>query len=281
MAPHPTAAPTRAAPPRRAAVAVRRPVPRTAVAAGAAAALILVAGCDTLSMRQLDFDTTETATVARVVVRQGSGDVTVRGTGPTGQVRVKRVLRYHGAQPDTRHEVHGDELVLDTDCGRRCSVSYDVTVPPGTTVRGEGGSGDITLSKVGAVELRLGSGNMHIDGAAGPVRAETGSGNVEVDDVPGAAILRAGSGNITGRGLSGQVDAETGSGNVDVELSAPASARAHADSGNVDLIVPAGRYRVRSSVGSGDADLGVPDDPAAPLLIDVAAGSGNVTVSAR
>ncbi|WP_405105409.1 DUF4097 domain-containing protein [Micromonospora sp. NBC_01405] len=281
MAPHPTAAPTRAATPRRAAVAVRRPVTRAAVAAGAAAALILVAGCDTLSMRQLDFDTTETATVARVVVRQGSGDVTVRGTGPTGEVRVKRVLRYHGAQPDTRHEVHGDELVLDTDCGRRCSVSYDVTVPPGTTVRGEGGSGDINLSKVGAVELRLGSGNMYIDGAAGPVRAETGSGNVEVDDVPGAAILRAGSGNITGRGLSGQVDAETGSGDVDVELSAPASARAHADSGNVDLVVPAGRYRVRSSVGSGDTDLGVPDDPAAPLLIDVAAGSGNVTVSAR
>ncbi|MFI0796464.1 hypothetical protein ACH4OY_27825 [Micromonospora rubida] len=36
-------------------------------------ALILVAGCDTLSMRQLDFDTTETATVTRIVVRPGAG----------------------------------------------------------------------------------------------------------------------------------------------------------------------------------------------------------------
>ncbi|NBE84615.1 DUF4097 family beta strand repeat-containing protein [Micromonospora rubida] len=281
MAPHPTAAPARAAAPRRAAVAARRPVARTALAVGGAAALILVAGCDTLSMRQLDFDTTETVAVTRVVVRPGAGDVTVRGTGPTGQVRVKRVLRYHGAQPDTRYEVHGDELVLDSDCGHRCSVSYDVTVPPGTAVRGEGGSGDIDLSQVSAVELRLGSGNIHVGGATGPVRAETGSGDVEVDDVPGPATLRAGSGSITGRGLRGQVDAETGSGDVDLELSAPASARAHADSGNVDLIVPAGRYRVRSSVGSGDADLGVSDDPTALLLIDVATGSGNVTVSAR
>ena len=40
---------------------------RTGVAAGAAAALILLAGCDTLSFRRLDFDNTEA----------GSGDVTV------------------------------------------------------------------------------------------------------------------------------------------------------------------------------------------------------------
>ncbi|MCX4470628.1 DUF4097 domain-containing protein [Micromonospora sp. NBC_01655] len=280
MAPHPTAAPARAATPRRATVAARRPAGRSAVAAGAAA-LILVAGCDTLSMRRLDFDTTETATVARVVLRPGAGDVTVRGTGPTGQIRVKRVLRYHGEQPDTRYELNGDELVLDTDCGPRCSVSYDVTVPPGTAVRGEGGSGNIDLTQVGAVELRLGSGNVDVSGATGAVRAETGSGDVEVTDVSGPATLRAGSGNITGRGLGGQVDAETGSGNVDVELSVPASARAHAASGDVDLVVPAGRYRVRSNVGSGDADLGITDDPTASLLVDVSVGSGNVTVSAR
>ena len=41
--------------------------PGRGVAAGAAAALILLAGCDTLSFRRLDFDNTEA----------GSGDVTV------------------------------------------------------------------------------------------------------------------------------------------------------------------------------------------------------------
>ncbi|WP_320066660.1 DUF4097 family beta strand repeat-containing protein [Micromonospora sp. RTGN7] len=273
MAPNPTAAPARAAGRTRA----------RAVGAGAGglAALILVAGCDTLSMRQLDFDTTESATVTRVVVRPGSGDVTVRGAGPAGQVRVKRVVRYQGGEPDTRYEINNGELVLDSDCGSRCSVSYDVTVPPGTAVRGEGGSGNVRLGVVGAVEFRLGSGNITVTGATGPVRAETGSGDLEVDDVSGPATLRAGSGNITGRGLGGQVDAKTDSGDLTVELSVPASARAHASSGNVQLVVPAGRYRVRSSVDSGDADLGVTDDPGASLLLDVGAKSGNVTVTAR
>ncbi|WP_229402458.1 DUF4097 family beta strand repeat-containing protein [Micromonospora okii] len=272
MASHPTAAPRRAAAPR---------ATRVALAVGSAAALVLVAGCGPLSMRRLDFDTTESATVARIIVRPGAGDVTVRGTGPAGQVRVKRVLRYHGDQPDARHELLGDELVLDTECGGRCSVSYDVTVPPGTAVRGEGGSGNVDLALVGDVDLRIGSGDVQVSRVTGAVRVQTSSGQVKVDDVRGPATLRAASGDITGRALGGQVDAEADSGDVNVELSAPASARAHARSGDVALVVPAGRYRVRSTSRSGDTVVKVPDDPGAPLLLDVGAESGNVTISER
>jgi hypothetical protein len=267
MASHPTAAPRRAA--------------HAALAVGSAAALVLVAGCGPLSMRRLDFDTTESAAVSRVVVRPGSGDVTVRGTGPTDQVRIKRVLRYHGDQPDARHEVIGDELVLETECGARCSVSYEVTVPPGTAVRGEGGSGTIDLAVVGEVDLRLGSGDVLVKRAAGAVRVETGSGSVEVDDVRGPATLRASSGDISGRALAGQVDAEAGSGSVTVELSTPVSARAHADSGDVELIVPAGRYRVRAGTRTGETEVQIANDPTSSLLLDVGAQSGNVTVSER
>ncbi|WP_406041896.1 DUF4097 domain-containing protein [Micromonospora sp. NBC_00898] len=269
MALHQTLAPSRS-------TALRR----TTVAA-TAATLILLSGCDTLSFRRLDFDNTEAVKITRITVLPGSGDVTVRASGTAAEVRIKRMLRYQGGQPDARYEIKGDELVLDADCGNRCSVSYEVTAPEGVTVRGETGAGNVELTRVGPVEMKVGSGDIRVTGAAGPVRAETGSGNIEVVDVAGRVELRASSGDISARRLGDQVDAEASSGNVTVELDRPASARVHASSGDVELTVPAGRYRVRSSTGSGDADLGVADDPTASLLLDVGTGSGNVTLSQR
>ncbi|MET0419163.1 MAG: DUF4097 family beta strand repeat-containing protein [Actinoplanes sp.] len=251
------------------------------VALGLATALILLAGCDNLSFRRLDYDDTEAAKITTIRVLPGSGDVIVRGTGSVGEARIKRVVRYQGGEPKARYEIKGNELVLDTDCGDRCSVSYEVTVPEGVALQGESGSGDVELSKVGAVELRLGSGDVRIAGASGAVGVETGSGDIEVSEVSGAVRLRAGSGDVNARRLGGTADAEAGSGNVIVELDKPASARVHASSGDVTLLVPAGSYRVRSSTGSGDATITVADDPAASLVLDGSAGSGDVTISQR
>ncbi|WP_326563439.1 DUF4097 family beta strand repeat-containing protein [Micromonospora peucetia] len=270
-----------------------------AVLLAAAATLIVSVGCDNLSFRRLDYDNTEAVRISSIRVLPGAGDVTVRAIGAQDEVRIKRVVRYQGGQPDATYEIKGSELVLDTDCGSRCSVSYEVTAPAGVSVQGEAGSGDVDLSKVGPVEMRLGSGNIRVAGSSGPVRAETGSGNievagaggpvraeagsgdVEVDEVAAAVTLRTSSGNITGRRLGGGVDAEAGSGDVTVELTTSASARVSAGSGNVELVAPAGRYRVRSSTDSGDAELGIPDDPSATLLLDLSTGSGNVTLTQR
>ncbi|MFR9778943.1 DUF4097 family beta strand repeat-containing protein [Micromonospora sp. MS34] len=255
---------------------------RTTVAAAAAVTLILLAGCDTLSFRRLDFDDTETVKITQITVPAGgSGDVTVSATGPADQVRIKRVVRYQGGQPETRYEIKGDELVLPTDCGIRCSVSWEVTTPEGVAVRGETSSGNVTLSHVGAVDFTLNSGDISVSGARADVRAETSSGNIEVVGAAGAVRLRATSGNIDGRRLAAGVDAEATSGNVTVELDEPASARLRAASGDIELTVPAGRYRVRAHADSGDTELAVPDDPTASLLLDVAATSGNVTIHHR
>ncbi|MDT0532019.1 DUF4097 family beta strand repeat-containing protein [Micromonospora sp. DSM 115977] len=272
---------------------------RTAAALAAAATLIVSAGCDNLSFRRLDYDNTEAVRINSIRVLPGAGDVTVRAIGAQDEVRIKRVVRYQGGQPDTTYEVKGGELVLDTDCGSRCSISYEVTAPDGVSVKGETGSGDVDLSRVGPVEMRLGSGNIRVTassgpvraetgsgniqvaGAGGPVRAQTGSGNVEVDEVAAAVTLRTSSGDITGHRLGGGVDAETGSGDIAVDLTTPASARVHASSGSVDLVVPTGRYRVRSNTDGGDAELGVTDDPSATLVLDLSTGSGDITVTQR
>ncbi|MET8234389.1 DUF4097 family beta strand repeat-containing protein [Micromonospora sp. NPDC005298] len=251
------------------------------VALGMTTALIFLAGCDNLSFRRLDYDDTEMVKITTIRMLGGSGDMVVRGTGPAGEARIKRVVRYQGGEPKARYEIKGSELILDSDCGNRCSVSYEVTVPEGVTVQGESGSGDVELSKIGTVDLRLGSGDVRITGATGAVGVETGSGNIEVSEASGAVRLRAGSGDITARRLGGSTDAEAGSGNVTVELDTPAAARAHASSGDVTLLVPQGSYQVRSSTGSGDAKVTVADDPAASLVLDGSAGSGNVTISQR
>ncbi|MFU8851900.1 DUF4097 family beta strand repeat-containing protein [Micromonospora sp. SL1-18] len=249
-------------------------------AAAAAATLILLSGCDTLSFRELDYDNTEAVRITRITVRPGSGDVTVRGSG-SADVRIKRVVRYQGGQPDTRYRINGDELVLDTGCGNRCGISWEVTVPEGVTVRGETGSGDIVLSQVGAVDVKLSSGDVSVTGARGDVRAETSSGNIAVVDATGAVRLRASSGRVEARRLAAGVDAKTSSGDVTVELDQPASARVRAGSGNVRLAVPDGRYRVRTNTGSGEATVGVANDPSATLLLDVSTGSGDVEISQR
>ncbi|MGR6321519.1 DUF4097 family beta strand repeat-containing protein [Micromonospora soli] len=256
---------------------------RSAVAVGAATTLILLAGCDTLSFRRLDYDNTEAVKITRITVRPGgSGDVTVHASGTAPQVRIKRVVRYQGAQPDTRYEISGEELVLDTDCGPRCSVSYEVTAPEGVAVRGESSSGNVDLVQVGTVDYTLRSGDISVSGARGEVRAATTSGNIEVVDAAGAVRLRATSGNVDARRLVAAVDAEVTSGNVTVELDQPAPVRLRAASGDIDLAVPEDRYQVRASAQSGDTDLGgVRDDPTASLLLDVATTSGNVTIIRR
>ncbi|MEV0003162.1 DUF4097 family beta strand repeat-containing protein [Micromonospora sp. NPDC050980] len=252
------------------------------MAATAAATLIVLAGCDNLSFRRLDYDRTEHATIARIVVDDGgSGDVVVRATGPADQVKIKRVVRYQGGEPDSRYQLKGDELVLPTDCGQRCSISWEVTAPKGVAVRGGTGSGNVDLTDVGAVEFTLGSGDLTISGASGEVRAATTSGNIRLVEATGPVRVRAKSGDIEARRLTSAVDAETTSGNLTVELDQPVPARLHATSGNVDLVVPAGRYRVRADARSGDTDVRVPNDPGASLLLDVSATSGNVTVTGR
>lgn len=254
---------------------------RTRTALGAATALILLAGCDNLSFRRLDFDNTEAVRITSIQVQPGAGDVVVRATGQPNEVRIKRVIRYQDGEPDTTYEITGSELVLDTECGPRCTVSYEVTTPPGVSVRGETGSGDVDLSKVGEVQFELGSGDVRIAGATGPVRAETGSGSIEVDDVAAPVTLRTSSGDITVRRSRGTVDAEAQSGNVTVEVTAVASVRAHASSGDVELTVPAGRYQVRSAAEAGRTEVGVPHTPDAPAVLDVATSSGDITVTQR
>ncbi|WP_230394631.1 DUF4097 family beta strand repeat-containing protein [Plantactinospora alkalitolerans] len=260
-----------------------RTVTNSAMAGVAALiALIALSACEGLAEQKLTFDRTEDTKITEIELAPGSGDVVVR-TGAVTNVRIKRVIQYRGAEPSgTTYRIDGTKLVLDTDCGRNCGVSYDILAPEGVAVRGENGSGDISLTAVSEVDLEVGSGDITVTDASGKVRAQTGSGDIRLNRVRGEVSARANSGSIDGSELgAGKVQAETGSGDITLALAAATSVQAHASSGSVDLIVPTGDYQVRAIPNSGSADVSVPNNPTATAVLDVRTGSGDITIGQR
>ncbi|WP_214107197.1 hypothetical protein [Acrocarpospora catenulata] len=85
--------------------------------------------------------TTRTETVTDVflfsapdLIVRASGEVTVElGTGPAGQVTVRREVTWSGPSPDITQSWTGRTLRVDVRC--LCTAKYTVTVPQGVPVQ--------------------------------------------------------------------------------------------------------------------------------------------------
>ena len=115
------------------------------------------------------------------------------------------------------------------------------------------------------------------------LEARTGFGDVEVEGPVGDVELRTRSGDIHARALAGrraQVEARQG----DVVLAftdAPSDVTVEVSSGDVEVIVPAGAYRLDVATRSGDVRLsGVRHDPQAARSITVDVTAGDIVVRA-
>ncbi|RRO13638.1 hypothetical protein EIL87_21815 [Saccharopolyspora rhizosphaerae] len=240
--------------------------------------------------------TTQLDRITAVRLAGDSGDVQVRHVpGGSGRVVQHRSARFWDGGGGTAHRVEGGTLVL-ADCGPRCHVDYEVELPTpvpvtGTLdsgrlrvagmgeVRAEVGSGGIDITDIaGPVAVRTGSGSVSVRGVSGPVEARTGSGDIDVERVDGRLEAETGSGGISGEVGSEDVVAESRSGDVRLRLTRPRHAALTTGSGEIDLSVPAERYRVESSTGSGDVELGVAQDPAAERHLELSSGSGDIRV---
>jgi hypothetical protein len=169
--------------------------------------------------------------------------------------------------------------IVLTGC-RGCSVDYELVVPRGTAVSGDGGSGTVVVQGVGEVDVELGSGDIRVREVSGAVGARTGSGEVTLVHVAGPVDVQSSSGSISGSGLSGPVVADTSSGDVVLELTRAQEVRASTSSGDVDLTVPAGRYRVDTGDDEG-ADIEVVGDPDARYALELDTSSGDIAVRTR
>jgi hypothetical protein len=244
----------------------------------AAAAATVLTGCGGVGAT-LTFQDTEKVKVTEIVLTGQSGDVGVT-TAAIGETRITRVVQRR-SDPDPSYRIEGTVLHLDTDCGPDCTASYQIEAPAGVKVRGELRSGDVALAGVGASDVTVTSGDIVVDGATGAVKVKTTSGDVMVQDAKAGATITATSGDLRAINVGGgPVSARTTSGNVTVQTTTAGSVTAQATSGDVDVLVPEGAYRVNTSLRSGDLEVaGIRNDPSATNVIDVRTHSGDVTLA--
>ncbi|ONI70497.1 hypothetical protein ALI144C_48535 [Actinosynnema sp. ALI-1.44] len=139
-------------------------------------------------------------------------------------------------------------------------------VPLGVTVRAPSGSN---------VDVRSGSGDVLVTGAAGRLSIRTGSGEVKVDRADGAATVITGAGAVRLGPMLGGLQARTSSG--DVEVSSVGGTSAALITGSGDVWLGAVSTDVTARTGSGD--LTVAD--AATGKIELNTGSGEIRVGVR
>ncbi|MGX6605117.1 DUF4097 family beta strand repeat-containing protein [Micromonosporaceae bacterium Da 78-11] len=252
---------------------------RAGVLALTAATTVTLTGCAGVLGARMTYDDTEKAKVTDIVVTGGSGDVMIKSAAVT-ETTIKRVIR-RSSNPGESYRLTGTTLNLDTSCGDNCSVSYEITAPAGVAVRGDLRSGDVALTGIGAVDLQLTSGDVMIRNATGPVKVHATSGDIEVLESNGPVQVESTSGDVRAMQVAGPVQVKLTSGDVEVKLTAANSVTAETTSGDVNVIVPPGSYRVMTDTNSGDASVqGLTNDATSKLLLDVRTHSGNASVVA-
>lgn len=248
------------------------------------ATLAVLAGCSPGMHNRLEFNDVESVKITEIVLEPGDdgpgggGNLTVT-TSAIDDVKIMRVIDYAGTEPGPTYRIDGTVLRLSTSCGSRCSASYEIQAPQGVRVKGAASSGDVALTGVSTVEVRLTSGNVAVTQATGAVDVRVTSGDITLTDVAGATTVESTSGNVTGRGLGGGATVTGTSGDIELQLSRPGPIKAEVTSGNVSVRVPAGSYRVSAAASSGDSRIDIPSTPDGEHAINLSTTSGDVTVA--
>jgi hypothetical protein len=254
-------------------------VRRAGLLALGAAATTALTGCAGVLGAKMTYDDTEKTKITAIKVTGGTGDIYVK-TAAVTETTIKRVVR-RSSNPGESYRLQGSTLTLDTSCGRDCDVSYEIVAPAGVTLDGELRSGDVHLTGVGATDLRVTSGDIRVDDASGPVELQATSGDIRVLDAASTVKVKSTSGDVQAINAAGAVDLEVTSGDITAKLANPASVRVRAHSGDVEVIVPPGKYKVNADTGSGDNTVtGVTNDSTAKNTLDVETTSGDVRLTA-
>ena len=161
---------------------------------------------------------------------------------------------------------------LPDDIKRHVAISYEITLPPDTTLAVNTGSGEISVEGVRATaklhtgsgsiraqdlgpqsSMETGSGDIHAESVAAPITAGTGSGSIEADLTgSGEVDIHTGSGGIDLRGVNGGLRGRTGSGHIHVDGNVKGPWQLHTGSGNVRMVLgSSGGFELNVHTGSG------------------------------
>jgi hypothetical protein len=190
-----------------------------------------------------------TSPVSTVVVISHVGNITVTG-GSGSSTTVTEQATYSKTRPDTTRTISGKTLTVTYTCPAQlvCAVAYAVQVPRGVTVRAQASAGAVTLSDL-----------------AGNVTATAKVGIIYATGLSGSAVSLT----AYGGGISASF------------TSAPATLRAVARVGTVDLHVPGSvAYKVSADAHVGHAEVGVRQSSSSGHVITATTDVGSINVSA-
>jgi DUF4097 and DUF4098 domain-containing protein YvlB len=179
--------------------------------------------------------TLEAAGPVGVEVETDSGAIAVR-SDDTDEVRIKAAVTVSGALLDKRPseellrdlsqnppvERVGDVIrigrIADRQTRERVRIAYELVLPRRARLQATSGSGQLHVEGVaGPLALLTGSGVIDVTGARADVHAETGSGAIRLADAQGGRFdLATGSGGIEARDVKGAMRAHAGSGGISV-----------------------------------------------------------------
>lgn len=223
----------------------------------------------------------------RLELTNGSGNSRVT-VGSPGKVRIHaefrvrswpwddpdRTLKNLVANPPFSQE--GDLIHIGASGWHRTefSADYNVTVPPDTQMRGISGSGNLEVDGIaGPANFTVGSGNIRATGIRNDMHVIVGSGNVTFTDTEGRIDATAGSGEVVVRGSKADIRARTGSGEVNIEKPA-GKVEAQAGSGNIEVRDASGDLRLHT----GSGEINIDGNPGPANFWDIRASSGDVTL---
>ena len=220
----------------------------------ACAVIAPLAGCG--SLRQIGAGAhagpattfTVTAPVTTLVVKGGTGSITVTGSGRK-TILVSQRASYSKTPPATAHVVSGTTLTLGYTCPAQlvCGMAYDIQVPRGVAVRASTSAGSITLTLL-----------------AGPVTAQTTAGLISATRLSSrTAELKSNAGGINA-----------------AFTAAPGSVHASTNVGPITISVPgSASYQIQTHTYVGTSTVTVPKNAASPHAITASSDLGSITIS--
>jgi hypothetical protein len=222
--------------------------------------IVMLIGCG--EMMESEGRVTLEETVAGVHVDIGTGSVRVSGDETITSPRFRWRKQWIGEEPTLEHSVDGDQLLITShEEGLFASIDLDLDVPLGTVVVADLGTGDFTGRTLADLTIDIGTGDALVEDVGGPFTASLGTGDLD------------------GTGLGGVVLSDVGTGDTRLSTVVPVDVQADSGTGDIDLEVPTGTYRLTTDVGTGDVNVnGVQDGEEGPVLF-LSTGTGDLRVT--
>jgi hypothetical protein len=185
-------------------------------------------------------------------ISNDNGDLTVRRSTSATTVSVSYTEHYGLKKPKVTGALTAAGVELSAKCPTTfydsyCSVNYTVLVPSGV-----------------------------------PLVLNTGDGAISLDGLDAAITVHSGDGSLHGTDLrSSEVNADSGDGAVSLQwATAPEHVKVSAGDGSVHLMLPegSGPYAITKSLGDGQSDIAVAEDPKASRTLVLHLGDGSLHV---